>query len=67
MSNKLYYGDNLDVLRAHVASESIDLVCLDPPFHSKAHYNILFKSPSGGQSEAQIKAFADAGKQGRLL
>lgn len=34
--NLLYYGDNLDVLRRHVASESVDLVYLDPPFHSNA-------------------------------
>ncbi len=30
--NKLYYGDNLDVLRRHVPDESVDLVYLDPPF-----------------------------------
>jgi 16S rRNA G966 N2-methylase RsmD len=29
--NKLYYGDNLDVLRKHIADESVDLVYLDPP------------------------------------
>lgn len=33
-TNRLYYGDNLDVLREHVASEFIDLVYLDPPFNS---------------------------------
>ncbi len=27
--NTLYYGDNLDILRHHVASESVDLVYLD--------------------------------------
>jgi hypothetical protein len=27
--NRLYYGDNLDVLRQHVATESVDLVYLD--------------------------------------
>lgn len=27
---RLYYGDNLDVLREHIASESVDLVYLDP-------------------------------------
>jgi 16S rRNA G966 N2-methylase RsmD len=43
MTNKLYYGDNLDVLRANVASESVDLVYLDPPFNSNASYNVLFK------------------------
>lgn len=41
MTNKLYYGDNPSVLRAHVADESVDLVYLDPPFNSNANYNIL--------------------------
>jgi DNA modification methylase len=58
--SQLYYGDNLDVLRAHVPSESIDLVYLDPPFNSNANYNILFKSPAGAGSEAQIEAFEDS-------
>ena len=40
--NVLYYGDNLDVLRRHVADESVDLVYLDPPFNSNATYNVLF-------------------------
>jgi hypothetical protein len=59
MTNKLYYGDNLDVLRASVASESVDLVYLDPPFNSNASYNVLFKATSGAQSPAQIEAFDD--------
>ena len=59
MTNRLYYGDNLDVLREHVPSESVDLVYLDPPFNSNANYNILFKSPAGSQSDAQIEAFED--------
>ena len=59
MTNKLYYGDNLDVLRASVASESVDLVYLDPPFNSNASYNVLFKARSGAQSQAQIEAFDD--------
>src|SRR5574337_522740 len=59
MTNKLYYGDNLDVLRSSVASESVDLVSLDPPFNSNASYNVLFKAPSGAQSQAQIEAFDD--------
>lgn len=29
--NLLYYGDNLDALREHVATESVDLIYLDPP------------------------------------
>ena len=57
--NRLYYGDNLSVLREHVRSESVDLVYLDPPFNSNANYNILFKSPTGSSSDAQIEAFED--------
>ena len=57
--NRLYYGDNLRVLRDHVASESVDLIYLDPPFNSNANYNILFRAPGGAQSDAQIEAFED--------
>ena len=56
---RLYYGDNLDVLREHIASESVDLVYLDPPFNSNANYNILFKSPAGQAADSQIEAFED--------
>jgi site-specific DNA-methyltransferase (adenine-specific) len=59
MSNHLYYGDNLDILRNNIADESVDLIYLDPPFNSQANYNVLFKAPSGQQSEAQIEAFED--------
>jgi site-specific DNA-methyltransferase (adenine-specific) len=59
MSNKLFYGDNLSVLRESIATESVDLVYLDPPFNSSASYNVLFKAPSGEQSQAQIEAFED--------
>ena len=33
--NKLYYGDNLDVLRDYITDESVDLIYLDPPFNSR--------------------------------
>ena len=59
MPNALYYGDNLRVLREHIASDSIDIVYLDPPFNSNASYNLLFKAPGGKRSEAQIEAFED--------
>ena len=55
----LFYGDNLDVLRDHVADESVDLIYLDPPFNSNATYNILFRSPTGAGADASIAAFDD--------
>ncbi|MCA1654803.1 MAG: site-specific DNA-methyltransferase [Sphingomonadales bacterium] len=57
--NRLYYGDNLEVLRDEIADASVDLIYLDPPFNSNASYNILFKSPAGGGTDASIEAFGD--------
>lgn len=57
--NRLYYGDNLTVLRESIRDESVDLIYLDPPFNSNASYNVLFKGPSGSESAAQIEAFDD--------
>ena len=59
MPNALFYGDNLAVLREHVADESVDLVYLDPPFNSNASYNVLFREKTGEDSPAQIRAFTD--------
>ncbi len=61
MKNKLYYGDNLDILRTreYFPDESVDLIYLDPPFNSNRNYNVLFRSESGAASEAQITAFED--------
>jgi DNA modification methylase len=57
--NRLYYGDNLEVLRRHVDDESVDLVYLDPPFNSNANYNVLFAERDGTEAASQIKAFED--------
>lgn len=57
--SKLYFGDNLDVLREYVADESVDLIYLDPPFNSQLHYNVLFQSPSDETASAQAQAFRD--------
>ncbi len=59
MPNALFYGDNLAVLREHVADESVDLVYLDPPFNSNASYNVLFREKTGEESPAQIRSFTD--------
>ncbi len=58
--NKLYFGDNLYILRDHIPSESVDLIYLDPPFNSKRDYSVLFKTPKGHESDAQITAFEDS-------
>ena len=55
----LYYGDNLDVLTSSVKDEVADLVYLDPPFNSKADYNVLFREEDGTRAAAQYRAFRD--------
>ena len=71
--NKLYFGDNLKILREYVPDASVDLIYLDPPFNSSATYNVFvaptFRSAhtdahlkvgataSGEESAAQIMAF----------
>lgn len=58
--NKLYFGDNLDVLRRYIKNESVDLIYLDPPFNSQASYNVLFKAPDDSDKyTSQIQAFDD--------
>ncbi|MGA2620164.1 MAG: DNA methyltransferase [Thermoguttaceae bacterium] len=59
MTNTLYYGDNLDVLRRHIADESTDLIYLDPPFNSEQNYNVLFQEQDGTRAASQIRAFED--------
>lgn len=58
--NLLYHGDNLPVLRRHVADVSVDLIYLDPPFQSGQNYSAHFK----GQAAAQVRAFADTWEWG---
>ena len=62
--NKLYFGDNLKILRDYVEDASVDLIYLDPPFNSSATYNVLFKEKSGEESAAQIMAFEDTWQWG---
>ncbi len=39
MENRLYQGDNLDVLRRHVADATVDLCYIDPPYFSGRDYD----------------------------
>jgi adenine specific DNA methylase Mod len=59
VANTLYFGDNLDILREYVPDESVDLIYLDPPFNSQAHYNLLFKTPQAEAVASQAEAFRD--------
>jgi DNA modification methylase len=59
MVNRLFYGDNLDVLRKNVGTESVDLVYLDPPFNSNRNYNVIFARKASSADTAQIQAFGD--------
>ena len=56
--NKLFYGDNLDVLRGKIKDESVDLCYIDPPFNSKRNYNQIYNN-IGGDDRAQAQAFTD--------
>src|SRR4051812_44450034 len=58
-TNVLYYGDNLDILRRYIATESSGLWSPDPPFTSNRDYNVIFKDESGRKSDAQLLAFED--------
>ncbi len=61
--NRLFWGDNLHVMR-QLPSESIDLIYIDPPFFSGKEYNVLF----GDQNE--LRSFIDiweAGLPGYLI
>jgi len=58
MQNKLYYGDNLVVLRKYIKDETIDLCYIDPPFNSKRNYNQIYNN-IGKEDKAQAQAFVD--------
>ena len=51
--NKLYFGDNLEVLR-EMKDAHVDIICTDPPFNSGRDYNAFLRD-----SLAQKKVFTD--------
>jgi len=50
--NRLYSGDNLEIL-ATMEKESVDLIYIDPPFFSNRYYEIIWGD------EAEIRSFED--------
>jgi DNA modification methylase len=61
--NRLYYGDNIDVLRSKIADESVDLCYIDPPFNSKREYFQIYNN-QGKEDRAQAQAFTDTWEWG---
>ena len=57
MQNRLYYGDNLEILPL-LEKESVDLCYIDPPFNSKRNYNQIYNN-IGAKDKAQVQAFTD--------
>ena len=56
--NKLFYGDNLEVLQNQISGESVDLCYVDPPFNSNRNYNQIYNN-IGKDDIAQTQAFVD--------
>ncbi|MDO8750668.1 MAG: site-specific DNA-methyltransferase [Dehalococcoidia bacterium] len=50
--NRLFYGDNLQVLRT-LPTNSIDLIYIDPPFFSGAEYNVIWGDTN------EVRTFSD--------
>jgi site-specific DNA-methyltransferase (adenine-specific) len=59
--NKLFYGDNIDILRKKIKDESVDLCYIDPPFNSKRNYNQIYNNV-GSEDRAQSQVFIDMWK-----
>ena len=59
--NLLCSEDNFHVLRESIASESVDLIHLDPPFNSKRDYHLLFKSPIAANVSSLKKKAGQSG------
>ena len=65
LGKSIFFGDNLEILKKqYIPMASVDLVYLDPPFNSKASYNVLFAEKSGESSAAQITRLKTPGVGG---
>lgn len=54
-SNTLFYGDNLPILREHIADESVDLEYLDPPFGTFNQATRVEAGKAGKQGELDLE------------
>jgi DNA modification methylase len=61
--NRLFYGDNLDVLRRKLQENTVDLCYIDPPFNSKRNYFQIYNN-QGVEDRAQSQAFVDTWEWG---
>jgi DNA modification methylase len=57
--SQLYYGDNLEIMKEKMTSESVDLIYLDPPFNSARNYNMMYTTMTGMPVSEQEEAFCD--------
>ena len=57
-ANKLFVGDNLDVMRG-LNSGSVDLIYLDPPFNSKRIYSAPIGVGKGKKKKEVLASFHD--------
>jgi len=55
----LFCGDNLPILQTRLASESVDLIYLDPPFYSQRNYQAFFKKSAMLQKGQKTPVFID--------
>lgn len=55
---KLFYGDNIEILRRKIDSSSVDVCYIDPPFNSQRNYNQIYNN-IGEEDRAQAQAFLD--------
>ena len=61
MTDSLFYGDNLNILR-HMADGSVDLIYLDPPYNSKRGLQLQLRQRCPVQS---LQGHLDLGRAGR--
>ena len=56
---RVFWGDNLEILRDEISDESVDLIYLDPPFKSDRNYDASERRKNGAPSNGKVRAFRD--------